>query len=113
MFALSPWLQTLGEVAALVGILLGALVAMFRFAGTYILAPVNRRNAEQDLQRLNEALGPVHDELATIRNEVTYNGGKSLKDGVRRIDHRLTRLEGAFEEHDRWQHLEVERHDEG
>ena len=107
MIAISQWAQTIGEVAALVALIVGALAATFRFLGTYILAPVSRRAAEQDQERLENALGPMRDELSTIREEVTYNGGASLKDGVRRIDRRLTRLEGAFDEHDRWQHNEA------
>lgn len=91
------------------GVLLGtsvvlAIAAIFRLFGTAILAPYARKQDGKDDRRIADALKPLSDELQVIRSEVTYNSGKSLKDAVRRIDHRLTRIEGRIEEHDRYAH---------
>lgn len=80
----------------------GGIGLLFRFAGTYILKPFARHQEEVRSDHLNEALSPLLSELGEIRAELTYNGGSSTKDAVRRIDNRLSRMEGRFEQHDRW-----------
>lgn len=80
----------------------GGIGLLFRFAGTYILKPFARHQEEVRSEHLSAALSPLLDELGEIRAELTYNGGSSTKDAVRRIDNRLTRMEGRFEQVDRW-----------
>jgi hypothetical protein len=72
----------------------GAIVTVFRLFGVYILAPYARSQEKKDDDRLERAISPLRDELAEVRGELSYNGGASTKDAVRRIDRRLTRLEG-------------------
>lgn len=80
----------------------GGIGVLFRFMGTYILAPYARSQSQRMADQLDGKLEPLMDELGTIRSELQYNGGRTTKDAVRRIDERLTRMEGRFEEHDRF-----------
>lgn len=85
---MSDTLPTLGYVA-------GALVSL-GIIWRYVIAPVSR--AIVGLHRfLDDWTGQpprpgyppvpgVMEQLATVRNEVTYNGGGSIKDAVRRIE---------------------------
>jgi len=93
-------LANVGELIIWTAAVVGGVVAMFRLAGAYILRPIQDAAAERDAERLDKALAPLAEELRVIRSEVTYNGGASLKDAVRGIDLRLTRMEGRAEE--RW-----------
>lgn len=84
----------IGEAVVWAAGVVGAIVTVFRLFGTYILAPYARSQEEKDDARLARAIGPLRDELAEVRAELSYNGGSTTKDAVRRIDRRLTRLEG-------------------
>lgn len=88
-------INNVGEGVIWTSAVVGGIAVMLRVAGTYILKPYART-------RLAKQLAPLVDELATIRAEVTYNGGGSLKDAVRRTERRLDHMEGRMEEHDRW-----------
>jgi hypothetical protein len=100
MFALD--FDSLGAVIVTTAAIVGAIVAIFRVFGTYILAPYARKQDHKDDDRLDLKLRPLSEELTTIRQEVTWNHGTSLKDAVRNLDHRVTRFEGRFDEHDRY-----------
>lgn len=82
----------------------GAIVAVFRLFGTYILSPYAKNQDRKDDERIERAIQPLRDEIGLVRYEVQYNDGGSLKDAVRRTDRRLIRLEARFEEHDSWTH---------
>ena len=95
-------INSIGTAAASVAAIVTAIAVVFRLFGNYILKPYANAQATKDDDRLDAKLSPIVDELTTVREEVTYNGGGSLKDAVRRLDNRLTRFEGRFDEHDKF-----------
>ena len=87
--------------AAFVGAV-GSAVAVLR---RWIIDPMERRHeveraerAEEVRRLVAETVAPINDKLDRVVAEVTFNGGSSLKDAVRRIDIRLTRVEARLEE---------------
>ena len=78
------------------GVVVGSIAAVVRFFSRTVTRAIK--------DQLDVKLDPMAEELVTIRGELSYNGGQSTKDAVRRIDKRLTRMEGAFIEHDRLAH---------
>lgn len=104
---ITGWIEWLMLAVTFVGAL-GAAVAVIN---RWVVAPLERRRDEERRERVAEteaivadATGPINDKLDQIVREVSYNGGASLKDAVRRIDDRVTRMEGRLDERDRWAH---------
>ena len=96
-------ISNVGEAVVWAAAVVGATIALFRVFGTYILAPYARGRDAKDDARLRTHLAPLKSEVSEIRAEVRYNGGTSLKDGMRRIERRLARLEGHVGAHDQWE----------
>ena len=59
----------------------------------WIIAPMGRSLRDT----IREELGPISVRVEDIAREVTYNGGASIKDAVRRIETRQDRLEGSVD----------------
>ena len=84
-------------------IMLGALLAVVGGFYRYAWLPFVRGDEER-AQRIadraaNQAVAPLADTLATIRGEVTTNGGKSLKDVVLQTREKQIVLEAKFDQH--------------
>jgi hypothetical protein len=101
-------INSIGTAAVSVTAIVGAIALVFRVFGTYILKPYANAQAQKDDDRLDSKLAPLSEELLKVRQEVTYNGGSSLKDAVRNLDRRVTRFEGRFDEHDKFVRKEGE-----
>lgn len=104
MLSASPWVEGL----AIFGGIITTAALVVGIVNRWIVQPMRRLDDERNEAAAKQVMAPIERQLAAIattidlvRAEVTYNGGKSLKDSVRRIEHRLDRLEGAFAEHDR------------
>lgn len=89
----------------------GALGTAVAVINHWVVAPLERRRDEERRERVAETRGivdqatePIKAKLDQIVREVSYDGGASLKDAVRRIDERVTRMEGRLDEHDRGAH---------
>ena len=80
MAALPPILVDVGALA-------GVGVAVFTFVGL-IVAAVTR--AVRHVVR--DEIAPLKSDVATVKDEVTYNSGTSLKDAVRRIEHTVAQI---------------------
>lgn len=81
------------EWVLLLGSLVGAVVAIVGIVQRWIIHPLGRGLRET----IKEELKPISDRVEDIAREVTYNGGSSLKDAVRRIEQRQDRMEGQVE----------------
>jgi hypothetical protein len=101
-------INSVGTAAASVAAIVTAIAVVFRLFGNYILHPYAKAQALKDDDRLDSKLAPLTEELVTIRQEVTWNHGTSLKDAVRNLDRRVTRFEGRFDEHDKYVRKEGE-----
>lgn len=102
--------ETIGLPSAMV-VVFGAVVT-FSIGSLAILAAFEKltgRLGSWVAGRVEDGTADLREKLATVQREVTFNGGTSLKDAVREIDRRLTRMEGRAEE--RW-HAQDE-HDGG
>lgn len=77
---------------------LGAAVAVIN---RWLVAPQERRRLNETKSIVAEATGPINDKLDQVVSEVTYNGGGSLKDAVKRTEMGLVELRARFEEHDK------------
>jgi hypothetical protein len=71
----------------------GAVVAIVGVVQRWIVQPMSRSLRDT----IREELGPISGRVEDIAREVTYNGGASLKDAVRRIETRQDRLEGTVD----------------
>jgi len=81
------------EYVLLIGSLIGAVVAMVGIVQRWVVQPLNRGLRET----IKEELSPISKRVEEIAREVTYNGGASLKDAVRRIENRQDRMEGQVD----------------
>lgn len=81
------------EWVLLLGSLVGAVVAVVGVVQRWIVQPMSRSLRDT----IREELGPISTRVEDIAREVTYNGGASLKDAVRRIETRQDRLEGTVD----------------
>jgi hypothetical protein len=75
------------------GALVGSVVAIVGILRRWVVEPVGRQLRDT----IREELAPVQKRVDDIANEVQFNGGSSLKDAVRRIEHRQTRIEGQVD----------------
>lgn len=100
MMAADIDISTWSTAILALGSIVGSVAAVVRFFSHNITKHISTQ--------LDLKLDPMADELATIRDEVTYNGGGSLKDAVRRTERRIDRLEGRFDEHDKFTRGEKE-----
>lgn len=77
--------------------ILPALRRAFRFLGEVMGEPEERGMDRRP--SLLERLTIMEDKLETVRHEVEYNNGTSVKDGVRRTELALEDLNATFLEH--------------
>ena len=81
------------EWVLLLGSLVGAVVAVVGVVQRWVVQPMSRSLRDT----IREELGPISTRVEDIAREVTYNGGSSLKDAVRRIETRQDRMEGQVD----------------
>lgn len=81
------------EYVLLIGSLVGAVVAIVGIVQRWVIHPLSRSLRET----IKEELSPISKRVEDIAREVTYNGGSSLKDAVRRIEQRQDRMEGQVD----------------
>jgi hypothetical protein len=81
------------EWVILLGSLVGAVVAIVGIVQRWVIQPFGRGLRET----IREELKPISEQVDGIAREVRYNGGSSLKDVVRRIEHRQDRLDASME----------------
>lgn len=80
------WVVLLGSVVA-------AIVAIVGIVQRWAISPAARSLRET----IREELAPLQTAVEDVRREVTYNGGTSLKDAVRRTEDRVTKVESEVE----------------
>lgn len=81
------------EWVLLLGSLVGAIVAIVGIIQRWVVHPLGRSLRDT----IREELAPISGRVEDIAREVSYNGGTSLKDAVRRIETRQDRLEGSLD----------------
>lgn len=86
------WTEWLLRAAAVVG----GLAVIMRTFGTYVVNPMQKREAERTEEMFTKHLSPLTKSIEEIKNEVTFNGGESLKDAVRRLERGQHRIQGKL-----------------
>lgn len=92
MQAWSQWADVFITIAAVVG----GIAVILRFAGKYVVNPMQEREVRRIERMLDEHLEPISNEVNQIAREVRFDGGESLKDAVHRLERGQLRIQGRL-----------------
>lgn len=99
MFGAEVTFDQTQDVLIIVGSFFAACGGFYQFLWKPFVKQDEERAQRIANRAAEQAVGPLAETLATIKGEVTTNGGKSLKDVVLQTKERQMILEAKFDQH--------------